>query len=68
LGEGVDDLTDQTLGKYRILDEIGSGGLATGYHPEDTYLGRQVTLKMLESLLIRDEAFVERFQREARAA
>ena len=58
----------QTLGKYTILEEIGRGGFATVYRAEDTVLGREVALKVLDPLLMRDEAFVARFQREARAA
>jgi len=56
------------LGKYCILEEIGRGGFATVYRAEDSALGREVALKVLDPLLMRDEAFVARFQREARAA
>ncbi len=56
------------LGKYEILDEIGKGGFATVYRARDTVLGREVALKVLDPLLMRDGAFVDRFKREARAA
>jgi serine/threonine protein kinase len=56
------------LGKYEILDEIGQGGFATVYLARDTVLGREVALKVLDPLLMRDDTFVERFKREARAA
>ena len=58
----------QALGKYNIREEIGRGGFATVYRAEDTTLGREVALKVLDPLLMRDTAFVVRFQREARAA
>ncbi len=58
----------QTLGKYRILSKLGKGGFATVYRAEDTTLGREVALKVLDPLLMRDDAFVKRFHREARAA
>lgn len=58
--------TINTLGKYSILDELGHGGFATVYRALDTTLDRQVALKVLDPLLMRDAAFVARFQREAR--
>ena len=62
-------MTDETqLGKYRILDQLGHGGFATVYRALDTTLEREVALKLLDLLLMRDEAFVTRFHREARAA
>jgi formylglycine-generating enzyme required for sulfatase activity len=57
----------QQLGKYRILAELGRGGFATVYRALDTTLEREVALKVLDPLLMRDEAWVERFRREARA-
>jgi serine/threonine protein kinase len=64
----MNEMIDMSLGKYEILEEIGSGGFATVYRAVDTTLDREVALKVLDPLLMRDEAFVERFQREARAA
>jgi serine/threonine protein kinase len=55
------------LGKYHILEELGKGGFATVYRALDTTLEREVALKVLDPLLMRDEAWVERFRREARA-
>ncbi|HET9948695.1 MAG TPA: Stk1 family PASTA domain-containing Ser/Thr kinase [Longimicrobiales bacterium] len=54
--------------RYRILNRIGSGGMADVYCAEDTHLGRQVALKMLHRRFAQDEEFVERFRREASAA
>ena len=58
----------QTIDKYQIVEEIGHGGFATVYRTKDTVLRREVALKVLDPLLMRDSAFVERFQREARSA
>ena len=62
---GADTIVD---GRYRVLDRIGSGGMADVYAAEDTHLGRRVALKMLHQRFARDESFVERFRREASAA
>ncbi len=55
------------LGKYKILNELGKGGFATVYRALDTTLDRDVALKVLDPLLVRDETWVTRFHREAKA-
>ncbi len=60
--------TPPTLGKYTILDILGKGGFATVYRARDTELDRDVALKVLDPLLTRDPAWVQRFRQEARAA
>jgi serine/threonine protein kinase len=60
-------LEGQTLGKYRVLDALGRGGMAQvyrGYHPQ---LDRHVAIKVLRTDLIEQEEFLERFRREAHA-
>jgi serine/threonine-protein kinase len=54
--------------RYRVVDRIGSGGMADVYCAEDTQLGRSVALKLLYRRFAEDEEFVERFRREASAA
>ncbi len=55
-------------GRYRLLELIGSGGMAVVYKGLDTLLHRPVAVKILREAYASDPAFVVRFQREARAA
>ncbi|HZC29792.1 MAG TPA: PASTA domain-containing protein, partial [Gaiellaceae bacterium] len=55
-------------GRYRVVNRIGSGGMADVYCAEDLQLGRNVALKVMHSRFAEDPEFVERFRREARNA
>ena len=57
----------KTFGKYEIIAELGKGGFATVYRARDRDLARDVALKVLDPLLMRDPVWVKRFKREARA-
>jgi serine/threonine protein kinase len=62
------DLVGRRLGNYEIVDEIGRGGMAVVYRAYQRSLNRHVAIKVLAPQLSVDQRFVERFQREARAA
>ncbi len=55
-------------GRYRLLERIGSGGMAAVFRAQDLKLGRFVAIKMLHESLTSDEGFLRRFQKEAHAA
>ena len=55
-------------GRYLIEERIARGGMATVYRAVDTRLDRPVALKVMHPSLAEDDAFVARFQREAKAA
>lgn len=62
------DLEGRQLGNYQILEEIGRGGMAVVYRAYQPSLNRDVAIKVLPPQLSFDQQFVERFQREAKAA
>jgi predicted Zn-dependent protease len=66
--EAEADLSGRQLGPYRLLREIGSGGMGTVYEAEDVRLGRRVAVKVLPAGYSCDPTAKERFLREARAA
>ena len=55
-------------GAYKVLEEIGRGGMGVVYLAEDTRLGRQVALKALPAALALHPDLRQRLRREARAA
>ncbi|MBC7643804.1 MAG: serine/threonine protein kinase, partial [Thermoleophilia bacterium] len=64
-----DNLIDTIFdGRYRIVRQVGLGGMAKVYLASDQTLGRQVAIKILDHRHAADAGFVERFMREAQSA
>jgi serine/threonine protein kinase/WD40 repeat protein/tetratricopeptide (TPR) repeat protein len=58
----------ERLGDYRLIRQIGSGGMGVVYEAEQVSLGRRVALKVLPQTLLVGTRTRQRFEREARAA
>src|SRR5262249_9557254 len=70
---GWDDTREEptvpvVLGDFRIVREVGRGGMGVVYEAEQVSLGRRVALKVLPSAAALDARQLQRFQNEARAA
>jgi serine/threonine-protein kinase len=59
---------DILVGRYEVDSLLGRGGMSSVFSGWDRTLGREVAIKVLASDLVEDRVFVERFEREARAA
>ena len=65
----MSDLTGELIdGRYQLIRQLATGGMASIYEALDTRLDRKVAVKIMHSHLAQDEQFVERFIREAKAA
>lgn len=55
-------------GTYQIQEVVGRGGMGSVYRARDILMERTVAIKMLHAHLVQDQASIQRFQQEARAA
>src|SRR5687768_7131122 len=62
----MSDFIGRNLGPYRIIEEIGIGGMATVYKAYQPSMDRHVAIKVLPRHFAHDPNFVGRFQQEAK--
>jgi serine/threonine-protein kinase len=62
------EMAGQTVGRYKVLSLLGTGGMGHVYLAGDALLGRNVALKLLPAHYTSDEYRLHRFRQEARAA
>jgi serine/threonine protein kinase len=63
----LDSLVGKSLGQFRVVERIGSGGMAAVFKAYQPTLDRYVAIKVLPAYHARDPIFVKRFEQEARA-
>ena len=61
----MSELIGRTLGQYRIIEQIGEGGMATVCKAYQPSLNRYVAIKVLSPIHAKQAGFSERFRREA---
>lgn len=59
-------ISGETVGPYKIQEQLGQGGMATVYKAYHPALDRYVAIKVMDAALSKEQDFIERFKREAR--
>jgi serine/threonine-protein kinase len=62
----MDPMIGRTIGKYRIVEHLGRGGMAEVYKAYQPNLERYVAIKMMHAFLADEKEFLSRFEREAK--
>lgn len=64
---GPQSLIGQSIGRYKIVESLGRGGMAEVFRAYQSSLDRDVAIKIMHSFLADEENFLTRFQREAKS-
>lgn len=64
----INQLQDQIIGPYRLVEQIGAGGMGVVYRAYQLSMNRQVAVKLLPMQLALEGGYIERFKREASLA
>lgn len=67
-GQLLANQTEFFLGKYRLLERVGKGGMGAVYKAEQSSLGRIVAIKLMGQDLLKDDVSTKRFMREIEVA
>src|SRR5512141_688388 len=62
-----DPMIGRTIGRYRIVEHLGRGGMAEVYKAYQPNLDRYVAVKMMHAFLSDEKEFLARFERESKA-
>lgn len=62
----TEDLIGKSIGSYEIRQQIGQGGMATVYLALQTSMKRQVAVKVLPKQFLKDDTYLQRFEREVK--
>jgi serine/threonine protein kinase len=65
-GESMSFASGENVGPYRIIEQLGQGGMASVFKAYHAALDRYVAIKVLHPAFLEDPQFLARFQREAR--
>src|SRR5258705_6142557 len=68
VNDSVKTVLDQSIGRYKIITTLGTGGMGEVYLAHDTRLGRKIALKLLPEQFTTDKDRLRRFEQEAHAA
>ena len=62
----MSQLVGKTIGGYRIIEQIGQGGMATVFKAFQPAMDRYVAFKVMSTYLAQDSTFIKRFEQEAK--
>ncbi len=68
IGDRTETPVGHTIGPYKVISQLGRGGMGEVYRAQDTRLGREVAVKLLPAAFSADQDRLRRFEQEARAA